>query len=60
MTSNINIISADITICDGLTHFWDANLKQMRRHYYTDAIVGPSYQHFGNAVNIKVEISIIM
>ena len=29
----------------------------MRIHYYTDVIVGPSYQHFGNAVNIKVAIS---
>ena len=43
-----------------ISPFCDVILKQVRIHYYTDAIVGPSYQHFGNAVNIKVGISIIM
>ena len=51
MTSNINIISADITIFDDLTVFG--------RNCYTDATAGPSYQHFGISVNIK-GISIVM
>ena len=50
MTSNINIISADTAIFE----------RSEDMLLSCDPIVGPSCQHFGNAVNRKVGIPITM
>ena len=49
MTSNINIISADITIFDDLTSFVMSFWRSGDIFLRCDAIFGPSCQHFGNA-----------
>ena len=61
MKSNINIISADTTIFDD-PFLWCHFNRSESEDIFLDcnAIVGPSSQHFGNAVNIKLGIPITM
>ena len=75
MSSNIDIITADISIFEDLTifvmsfskklkvkRFFELEMNVILWHHSLccDAIIEPSCQHSGNAVNIKVEIHITM